>query len=167
MRSLAPSIENQAAGVGGNAETSVRTRTDRPVWLLTVKTAADRPAASRTMALVVVVIENAESIRSSPCPGPRHCAGRPASVVRSSRISFPAGLPGRGRTRREDELICRVGRLLGDDHSLDERSIGNRLGRSDDPQVERARASLVAADVLLDGEAGRARRCIEEAQQAA
>src|SRR6478735_964627 len=62
MRSLAPSIVNQAAGVGGNAETSVRTRTDRPVWLLTVKTAADRPAASRTMALVVVVIENAESM---------------------------------------------------------------------------------------------------------
>src|SRR6476646_10953629 len=62
MRSLAPSIVNQAAGVGGTAETSVRTRTDRPVWLLTVKTAADRPAASRTMALVVVVIENAESM---------------------------------------------------------------------------------------------------------
>src|SRR3954447_22102611 len=112
MRSLAPSIENQAAGVGGNAEASVRTRTDLPVWLLTVKTAADRPAASRTMALVVVVIENAESIRSSPCPRLSHPAGRPASVVRSSRISFPAGVPGRRRTRREDELIYLVCRLL-------------------------------------------------------
>ncbi len=58
-RSASPSMRNHSGGAGANGETLALTRAERPSWLLTVNATSAARSASRVIALVVVVIENA------------------------------------------------------------------------------------------------------------